>query len=218
MPFSRPRLLYGDGLGEVAGLVYVAAAADGDVVGEELEGDDFEDGEEQLGGGGDVDDGFDELGDGLGAFDGDGDDAAGAGGDFLDVGEGLLVLEDGGRVGGVLGGDADDGEGLVDEGVGAVLHLAGGVAFGVDVGDFFQLERAFEGDGVVDAAAEEEEVVGGGEVAGELGALVGEGEAGTVAAVGAGVGRSNRRSFDSGRCATFAQDDRFLGCGSFAAG
>ena len=44
MPFSRPRLLHGDGLGEVAGLVYVAAAADGDVVGEELEGDYFEDG------------------------------------------------------------------------------------------------------------------------------------------------------------------------------
>ena len=55
------------------------------------------------------------------------------------------------------------GEGFVDEGVGAVLHFAGGVAFGVDVGDFFELERAFERDGVVDAAAEEEEVVGGAE-------------------------------------------------------
>ncbi len=33
-------------------MVDVAAAADGDVVGEELEGDDFEDGEEELGGGG----------------------------------------------------------------------------------------------------------------------------------------------------------------------
>ena len=38
-------LLDCNALGEVAGLVYVAAAADGDVVGEELEGDDFEDGE-----------------------------------------------------------------------------------------------------------------------------------------------------------------------------
>src|ERR1017187_6324860 len=119
MPSSRPRLLHGDGLGEVAGLVYVAAAADGDVVGEELEGDDFEDGEEQLGGGGDVDDVFDELGNGLVAFDGDGDDAAGAGGDFLDVGEGLLVLEDAGGVGGILSGDAYYGQGFVDEGVGA---------------------------------------------------------------------------------------------------
>ena len=119
----------------------------------------------------------DELGDGLVAFDGDGDDSAGAGGDFLDVAEGFFVLEDAGGVGGVLGGDADDGEGFVDEGVGAVLHLAGGVAFGVDVGDLLELECAFERDGVVDAAAEEEEVVGGGEELGELAALVGEGEA-----------------------------------------
>jgi len=129
------RLLYGDGFGEVAGLVDVAAAADGDVVGEELQGNDLEDGEEQLRGGGDVDGVFDELGDLAVALDGDGDDAAGAGGDLLNVAEGLLVLEDGGGVGRVLGGDDDDGEGLVDEGVGAVLHLSGGVALGVDVGD-----------------------------------------------------------------------------------
>ena len=58
------------------------------------------------------------------AFDRDGDDAAAAGGDFLDVGESLFVLEDGAGVVGVLRGDADDGEGFVDEGVGAVLHLA----------------------------------------------------------------------------------------------
>jgi hypothetical protein len=75
----------------------------------------------------------------------------------------------------VAGGDDDDGEGLVDEGVGAVLHLAGGVAFGVDVGDFLELERAFEGDGEVDAAAEVEEVAGGGEAGGELLALGGAG-------------------------------------------
>ena len=55
-----------------------------------------------------------------------------------------------------------------------MLHLAGGVAFGVDVGDLLELERAFEGDGIVDAAAEEEEVVGGGEGAGEFLALVGD--------------------------------------------
>ena len=39
-------LFDGDALGQVSGLVYVAASADGDVVGEELEGDYFEDGEE----------------------------------------------------------------------------------------------------------------------------------------------------------------------------
>src|ERR1700739_3876382 len=80
-------------------------------------------------------------------------------------------------VGAGLRGDGDDGEDFVDEGVGAVFHLAGGVAFGVDVGDLLELERAFEGDGVVDAAAEEEEVVGGGEDFGEGFALAFEGEA-----------------------------------------
>ena len=164
--------LYRDGFGEVAGLVDVAAAADGDVVGEKLQGDDLQDGEEQLRGGGDVDGVFDELGDLAVALDGDGDDAARARGDLLNVAEGLLVLEDGGGVGRVLGGDDDDGEGLVDEGVGAVLHLSGGVALGVDVGDLLELERALEGDGVVDAAAEEEEVVGGGEGSGENCTLV----------------------------------------------
>ena len=39
-------LLHRHTFGQVSGLVYVAASADGDVVGEELEGDDFEDGEE----------------------------------------------------------------------------------------------------------------------------------------------------------------------------
>lgn len=129
---------------------------------------------------------LDELLDLVVALDGDGDDSAGAGGDLLDIREGLFVLEDAGGVVGVLGGDADDGERLVDEGVGAVLHLAGGVAFGVDVGDLLELERAFEGDGVVDAAAEEEEVVRSVEEAGEVLALLVEGAARGAAALGAG--------------------------------
>ena len=41
-------LLDSDGLSEVSGLVYVAASADGYVVGEELEGDYFQDGEQEL--------------------------------------------------------------------------------------------------------------------------------------------------------------------------
>jgi len=116
-------------------LVYVAASADGYVVGEKLEGDYFEDGEKELVGLRDVDDVFYKLLDVVVPFDSYGYDAAGAGGYFLDVGEGLFVLEDRTGVVGVLGGDADAGEGFVDEGVGAVLHLASGVAFGVDVGD-----------------------------------------------------------------------------------
>jgi hypothetical protein len=40
-----------------------------------------------------------------------------------------------------------------------VLEFAGGVGLGVDVGDFLELERAFHGDRVVVAAAEEERVL-----------------------------------------------------------
>ena len=49
-------LLHGHALGQVSWLVDVAAAADGDVVGEELEGDYFQDREEELVGLGDRDD------------------------------------------------------------------------------------------------------------------------------------------------------------------
>ena len=88
------RLLNCNALRQVSGLVYVAAAADGDVVGEELEGDYFQDRQQEFGGLGDVDDVLDELLDLFVAFDGDGDDAAGAGGDLLYIAEGFFVLED----------------------------------------------------------------------------------------------------------------------------
>ena len=45
-----------------------------------------------------------------------------------------------------------DGHLLVDQGDGAVLHLAGGITLGVDVGNLLQLQCAFERNRVVDAA------------------------------------------------------------------
>ena len=39
-----------------------------------------------------------------------------------------------------------------------MLHFASGIAFSVDVGNFLELKGAFEGDGVVNAAAEIEEI------------------------------------------------------------
>ena len=57
------------------------------------------------------------------------------------------------------GRDDHDRKVLVDQRVGAVLHFAGGVAFRVDVRNFLQLERAFECDGIVNAAAQEEEIL-----------------------------------------------------------
>ena len=46
--------------------------------------------------------------------------------------------------------DGDDRHLLVDQRDRAVLHLASGIAFGVDVGDLLQLQRAFERDREVD--------------------------------------------------------------------
>ena len=40
----------------------------------------------------------------------------------------------------------DDRHGLVDQRARRVLHLAGGIALGVDVGDLLELERPFEGE------------------------------------------------------------------------
>jgi hypothetical protein len=62
-------------------LAHIAASADGDVVGEELEGDCFEDAGEVVRAFGDVEGLFDELPYLVVAFGGDGDDAAAAGGD-----------------------------------------------------------------------------------------------------------------------------------------
>jgi len=80
-------LLDGDGFSEVAGLIYVAAAADSDVIGEQLQRHDFKQRQQQLGRFRDEDDMLDQLGDVLLAFDCDGDYAAGAGGNFLDIGQ-----------------------------------------------------------------------------------------------------------------------------------
>ena len=48
---------------------------------------------------------------------------------------------------------------LINQGNGAVLHLAGRVALGVDIGYFFQLQRPFKSDRIVDPAAEIEKIV-----------------------------------------------------------
>ena len=49
-----------------------------------------------------------------------------------------------------------------------MLHLAGRIALGVDVGDLLQLQRAFERDRIVDAAPEVEEVAALVEALGDL--------------------------------------------------
>ena len=66
---------------------------------------------------------------------------------LLDLGDHLLVP-------GIPGGQAQDRHVLVDQGDGTVLHFAGRIAFGMDVGDLLQLQRAFVGDGHIDAPSQ----------------------------------------------------------------
>ena len=100
-------------------------------------------------------------------FRGDGDDFAAAGLDFADVADNLVEE-------GVFRGDDHDGHVLVDEGNRAVFHFGGGVAFGVDVADFLELQGAFHGDRVAEVATEVQEVVRLAEGLCDFGDAVGE--------------------------------------------
>ena len=62
----------------------------------------------------------------------------------------------------------DDRHVVVDQRDRPVLHLAGGIALGVDVGDLLQLQRAFERQRIGAAAAEIEHVAGERDLGGDL--------------------------------------------------
>src|SRR2546429_8721472 len=74
-----------------------------------------------------------------------------AGRDLLHVGYGFFEHA-------VIGRDDDDRHFFIDQRNWSVLELARGIAFGVDVGDFLELERALERKRVAGAAAEIEHV------------------------------------------------------------
>ena len=79
------------------------------------------------------------------------DHAAAAGLHLLDVPVDLVIHA-------VARRDDHGGHVAVDERDGAVLHLGGGIALGVNVADFLELQRSLECDGEVVAAAEVEHV------------------------------------------------------------
>lgn len=130
------------------------------MVGEELEGDDGEDGDDEFRGGWNEKNVVGDAGEGLVAFRADGDDGAFPGFDFLDIAE--VFFKDG-----ILRGDEDGWGVWIDEGDDAVFEFRAGMAGGGEVGNFFEFEGGFEGDGVVCLATEEEEILGVGVFAGE---------------------------------------------------
>src|SRR5208337_3042908 len=78
---------------------------------------------------------------------------------FLQVRQRLFIAQDRARVVLVVCGQNDNGQVLIDERVGSMLHLAGRITFGVDIGNFLQLQRTFQCDRIVHAASEKEKIV-----------------------------------------------------------
>src|SRR5882672_2659817 len=151
-------LLDGDALREVPRLVHVAAEPHRDVVGEELERNHRDQGRQQIGARRDLDDVLGLCGDRAITGVGDGDDLAVTRAHFFDVAEHPVV-------GAVAGHQRDDRQPIGDQRDRAVLHLAAGVALGVDVRDLLQLERALERDRELQPTAQEEEIPGAGQLA-----------------------------------------------------
>ncbi len=83
---------------------------------------------------------------------GDRNDASAARLDFLQVRKCLWVHR-------VPGQQHNDRQLLVNEGNGAMLHLACGISLGVDVGDLLELQGPFERDRIIHTAAEIEEIL-----------------------------------------------------------
>jgi len=126
--------------GEIAWFVHVAAAQDGDVVGEQLQRNHCQQRKERFNGLRQVNDVVGFFGDLLVAFCGDGNDWTFAGFDDLQVAQSFFVKG--------IGWDNDYARrAFVDKRDWAVFHFGSGIAFGVDVGDFLELEGAFQGTG-----------------------------------------------------------------------
>src|SRR3990172_2499124 len=144
-------LLDGHALGEVPRLVHVCALENRYVIGEELQRHCHEYGGELHRGGRHRYDVVHPLARLRVPFVDDGYDTSAPGLDLLQVGEHLGVR-------GVPRGEGHHGDILVYQRDGAVLHLACRVSLGVYVGYLLQLQRPLEGDGVVYAAPEVDEV------------------------------------------------------------
>ena len=82
---------------------------------------------------------------------GDQHDLATARADFLHVADGFFEQRPAGR-------EDDHRHSLIDQGNRAVLHLAAGIAFGVDIADFLEFQRAFKREGIIGAATQLEHI------------------------------------------------------------
>ena len=124
------------------------------MIGEQLQGNHFDDRQQQFGSGGDEEDIVGNAGDLAIALGGHRHQAAVPGSNFLHHVESAAIAQYGIGIMLVAGGQHDDGKFFIDQRVRPVLQFSGGITFGVRIGDFLELERALARDGVVNAASE----------------------------------------------------------------
>ena len=99
------------------------------------------------------------FGDFFVTFASDGNHHAAACFNLLDVRQGLLVVDLTLFRERIPRGKHDDRKILVDERVRPMLHFAGGIALGVNIRDFLELQRAFQSNGEMDAPPEIKKVL-----------------------------------------------------------
>lgn len=145
-------LLHGDGFGEIAGLVHIAPALDGDVVAEELERNGGDDRQDRLVAFGNGDDVVGDAGGEFRAFGGDDDGFSAARLDLLDGGDEFAEYL-------VFWREENRRTFRADQGDGAVFHFRCRVGLSVNVGNFLELERALQSDGEEGKPPEEKHVI-----------------------------------------------------------
>src|ERR1700674_2736551 len=156
---SGELLLHRNRLRQIPRLINVAAAAYGDVIGEQLQWDDLQNGRQFFRRRRNEENVVRLFGDLFGAFGGERDDDSGTSLYFLQVRHRLLVTDHRLRAAHIARRNDDHRKILVNQRIRAVLHLSRRITFGVNIGNFLEFERAFERDGIVNAASEEEEVL-----------------------------------------------------------
>ena len=153
-------LFDGNAFRQIAGLVDIAAAPYSDMVCQQLQRNHLKQRQHEFAGDGNGDEMVSHFGGLFIAFAGDGNDNPAARLHFLDVRKGLFVMDLAFLGFRIARGEYHDRQIFIDERVRTMLHLAGGIAFGVDIRDFLEFERALESNGEMDAAPEIEKIGG----------------------------------------------------------
>src|SRR5215469_10138258 len=82
-----------------------------------------------------------------------------AGNEFADIGSSAAVAQRRSLITGILRCQDNNRKLIIHQRCWSMLELTSRVAFGMDVGNLFELQRAFQGNGIVNVAPDEDEVL-----------------------------------------------------------